>query len=84
LGQGQNLNEVPNYSEKSNYYFQKIVQLTMEPLYLSVVGIPFHIATFSLFEFQEYAVARGYFKSAHLPTEKVTREEWHERREFHR
>jgi hypothetical protein len=57
---------------------------------LSFVGIPFHIATFSLFEFQSYAVARVYSKSAYLPTEKAMREEWHERqrqkgpgREFH-
>jgi hypothetical protein len=57
---------------------------------LSFVGIPFHIATFSLFEFQSYAVARVYSDSAKLPTEKAMREEWIERekqkgpgREFH-
>jgi hypothetical protein len=57
---------------------------------LSFVGIPFHIATFSLFEFQSYAVARVYSGSARLPTERAMRKEWHERerqkgpgREFH-
>lgn len=57
---------------------------------LSFVGIPFHIATFSLFEFQSYAVSRVYSGSADLPTEKAMREEWKERerqkgpgREFH-
>lgn len=57
---------------------------------LSFVGIPFHIATFSLFEFQSYAVARVYSESAKLPIEKAMREEWAERerqkgpgREFH-
>lgn len=57
---------------------------------LSFVGIPFHIATFSLFEFQSYAVARVYSDSAKLPTENAMRSEWAERlrqkgagREFH-
>lgn len=57
---------------------------------LSFVGIPFHIATFSLFEFQSYAVSRVYSGAAKLPTEQGMRDEWHEReiqkgpgREFH-
>ncbi|KAG1423049.1 hypothetical protein G6F58_003001 [Rhizopus delemar] len=57
---------------------------------LSFVGIPFHIATFSLFEFQSYAVARVYSGAAKLPEEKAMRAEWYERahrkglgREFH-
>lgn len=57
---------------------------------LSFVGIPFHIATFSLFEFQSYAIARVYADAAKLPTEKGMRLEWQERllqkgagREFH-
>ncbi|KAG2204111.1 hypothetical protein INT47_011594 [Mucor saturninus] len=57
---------------------------------LSFVGIPFHIATFSLFEFQSYAVSRVYSGAAKLPTEQDMRDEWHRRelekgsgREFH-
>ncbi|CAO3632496.1 unnamed protein product [Mucor fragilis] len=57
---------------------------------LSFVGIPFHIATFSLFEFQSYAIARVYADAAKLPTEESMRLEWQERllqkgggREFH-
>lgn len=57
---------------------------------LSFVGIPFHIATFSLFEFQSYAVSRVYSGAAKLPAEKNMRDEWHKRelqkgsgREFH-
>lgn len=57
---------------------------------LSFVGIPFHIATFSLFEYQSYAVSRVYSNSATLPGDHDMREEWHERlrqkgpgREFH-
>lgn len=57
---------------------------------LSFVGVPFHVATFSLFEFQSYAVSRVYSNSAKLPTEEAMREEWQERlkqkgpgREFH-
>ncbi|KAF1807160.1 hypothetical protein V8B55DRAFT_1017362 [Mucor lusitanicus] len=57
---------------------------------LSFVGIPFHIATFSLFEFQSYAIARVYADAAKLPTEEAMRLEWQERllqkgggREFH-
>lgn len=57
---------------------------------LSFVGIPFHIATFSLFEYQSYAVSRVYSNSATLPRDHDMREEWHERlrqkgpgREFH-
>ncbi|KAI8647589.1 hypothetical protein BD408DRAFT_461495 [Parasitella parasitica] len=57
---------------------------------LSFVGIPFHIATFSLFEFQSYAVARVYAGAAKLPTEEDMRVEWQKRlsrkgagREFH-
>ncbi|KAK4517791.1 uncharacterized protein ATC70_001136 [Mucor velutinosus] len=57
---------------------------------LSFVGIPFHIATFSLFEFQSYAIARVYAGAAKLPTEEAMRLEWQERllqkgggREFH-
>lgn len=57
---------------------------------LSFVGVPFHIATFSLFEFQSYAVSRVYSGAAKLPTEQEMRDEWHKRelekgsgREFH-
>jgi lysine/ornithine N-monooxygenase len=57
---------------------------------LSFVGVPFHIATFSLFEFQSYTIARVYSDSAKLPTEEAMRAEWRERarqkgagREFH-
>lgn len=57
---------------------------------LSFVGVPFHIATFSLFEFQSFAVSRVYSGSAKLPTENAMRAEWNERlrqkgagREFH-
>ncbi|ORE05406.1 FAD/NAD(P)-binding domain-containing protein [Rhizopus microsporus var. microsporus] len=57
---------------------------------LSFVGIPFHIATFSLFEFQSYAVARVYSGAAKLPNVDAMRAEWLERarqkglgREFH-
>ncbi|KAI8336498.1 hypothetical protein BD560DRAFT_378140 [Blakeslea trispora] len=57
---------------------------------LSFVGIPFHIATFSLFEFQSYAIARVYSGTADLPAEESMRSEWANResikgsgREFH-
>lgn len=57
---------------------------------LSFVGVPFHIATFSFFEFQAYAVARVYSRSAFLPTVDAMRAEWADRlkqkgegREFH-
>ncbi|KAG2185730.1 hypothetical protein INT43_002165 [Umbelopsis isabellina] len=57
---------------------------------LSFVGVPFHIATFSFFEFQALAVARAYGKRARLPDESSMRAEWNERlkqkgdgREFH-
>ncbi|OBZ83530.1 Thiol-specific monooxygenase [Choanephora cucurbitarum] len=57
---------------------------------LSFVGIPFHIATFSLFEFQSYAIARTYSGTAELPSEKGMRAEWNNRqrvkgsgKEFH-
>ncbi|ORX90129.1 FAD/NAD(P)-binding domain-containing protein [Basidiobolus meristosporus CBS 931.73] len=57
---------------------------------LSFVGIPFHIATFSLFEFQAYAVSRVYALQAKVPSESEMRREWQSRlerkgpgREFH-
>ncbi|KAI8331593.1 hypothetical protein BC941DRAFT_403707 [Chlamydoabsidia padenii] len=57
---------------------------------LSFVGVPFHIATFSFFEFQAYAVARVYSHTAFLPLPDVMRLEWADRlkrkgagREFH-
>ncbi|CAO3645065.1 unnamed protein product [Cunninghamella blakesleeana] len=57
---------------------------------LSFVGVPFHIATFSFFEFQSYAIARVYSQSAYLPSEELMRKEWQDRlkrkgggREFH-
>jgi hypothetical protein len=57
---------------------------------LSFVGVPFHIATFSFFEFQAYAVARVYSQSAFLPSVDTMRAEWADRlkqkgggREFH-
>ncbi|KAI8086753.1 putative FAD dependent oxidoreductase [Halteromyces radiatus] len=57
---------------------------------LSFIGVPFHIATFSFFEFQAYAVARVYSQSAFLPSTERMRQEWTDRlkqkgagREFH-
>lgn len=57
---------------------------------LSFVGVPFHIATFSFFEFQALAVARAYGKRARLPDANSMRAEWNEKlkqkghgREFH-
>jgi hypothetical protein len=57
---------------------------------LSFVGVPFHIATFSFFEFQALAVARAYGKRALLPNSETMRQEWDARlkkkgggREFH-
>ncbi|CAO3588013.1 unnamed protein product [Absidia cylindrospora] len=57
---------------------------------LSFIGVPFHIATFSFFEFQAYAVARVYSQSAFLPIPERMRSEWTDRlkrkgggREFH-
>ncbi|ORX47740.1 FAD/NAD(P)-binding domain-containing protein [Hesseltinella vesiculosa] len=57
---------------------------------LSLIGVPFHIATFSFFEYQSFAVARVYSGSADLPTEQNMRQEWQARlkqkgngREFH-
>lgn len=46
---------------------------------LSFIGVPFHIATFSFFEFQSYAVARVYSQSAYLPSEEIMRQEWNDR-----
>ncbi|CAO3634090.1 unnamed protein product [Cunninghamella echinulata] len=46
---------------------------------LSFIGVPFHIATFSFFEFQSYAVARVYSQSAYLPSEETMRLEWKDR-----
>lgn len=57
---------------------------------LSFVGVPFHIATFSFFEFQALAVARSYARRAKLPSTEAMRQEWQDRlqkkgdgREFH-
>ncbi|KAI8576726.1 hypothetical protein K450DRAFT_291058 [Umbelopsis ramanniana AG] len=57
---------------------------------LSFVGVPFHIATFSFFEYQAFAVARAYSKRAALPDTATMRQEWNDRlqkkgggREFH-
>ncbi|CAO3695362.1 unnamed protein product [Umbelopsis ramanniana] len=57
---------------------------------LSFVGVPFHIATFSFFEYQAFAVARAYSKRALLPDTAAMRQEWNDRlqkkgggREFH-
>ena len=57
---------------------------------LSFIGAPYHIATFSLFEFQAQAVARVLAGKATLPTEQEMRAEYQEKvarkglgRDFH-
>jgi hypothetical protein len=46
---------------------------------LAFIGIPYHVATFSLFEFQAMAVAAIYSGAARLPKEENTRKEYEER-----
>ncbi|KAF2171451.1 hypothetical protein M409DRAFT_63721 [Zasmidium cellare ATCC 36951] len=43
---------------------------------LSFIGVPFHVATFSLFEFQAMALAQVYAGKAPLPTTDVMRDEY--------
>ncbi|KPI45783.1 Thiol-specific monooxygenase [Cyphellophora attinorum] len=57
---------------------------------LSFVGQPYHISTFSLFEFQAQVVARVLSGAAKLPSERAMRQEYRERvaarglgRDFH-
>ncbi|KAI8069425.1 hypothetical protein BC940DRAFT_332338 [Gongronella butleri] len=72
------------------YNLHKDIFYIPNPLRLAFVGLPFHIATFSFFEFQAFAVARVFSGAAALPTERAMRAEWHDRekkkgsgREFH-
>ena len=46
---------------------------------LAFIGVPYHVATFSLFEFQAMAVAAIYSGTATLPDKKEMREEYEER-----
>ncbi|KAI5203897.1 dimethylaniline monooxygenase [Aureobasidium subglaciale] len=46
---------------------------------LAFIGVPYHVATFSCFEFQAMAVAAVFSGSARLPGEKGMREEYVER-----
>lgn len=46
---------------------------------LAFIGVPYHVATFSLFEFQAMAVAAIYSGSATLPEETEMRAEYEER-----
>ena len=46
---------------------------------LAFIGVPYHVATFSLFEFQAMAVAAVYSGSATLPEERELRAEYEER-----
>ncbi|KEQ72465.1 FAD/NAD(P)-binding domain-containing protein [Aureobasidium namibiae CBS 147.97] len=46
---------------------------------LVFIGVPYHVATFSLFEFQAMAVAAIFSGSATLPEEKQRRDEYEER-----
>lgn len=46
---------------------------------LAFIGVPYHVATFSLFEFQAMAVAAVFASSASLPKEEEMREEYEER-----
>lgn len=46
---------------------------------LSFIGVPFHCATFSLFEFQAIALAAVYSSRAHLPPADAMRAEYNER-----
>jgi cation diffusion facilitator CzcD-associated flavoprotein CzcO len=57
---------------------------------LAFVGVPYYVATFSLFDFQAQAVARVFAGKAHLPTREEMRREYEKRveakglgREFH-
>lgn len=43
---------------------------------LAFVGVPYHIATFSLFDFQSQIIARVFAGQAHLPPREVMREEY--------
>ncbi|KAK3400945.1 hypothetical protein B0T20DRAFT_157495 [Sordaria brevicollis] len=46
---------------------------------LAFIGVPYHVATFSLFDFQAQALARVFAGSAKLPTEEEMRREYEER-----
>jgi len=46
---------------------------------LAFVGVPYHIATFSLFEFQAMAIAQVFGGRAGLPSEEAMREEYVDR-----
>lgn len=46
---------------------------------LAFVGVSYHIATFSLFDFQSQVVARVFAGRAHLPTRRDMREEYNRR-----
>jgi hypothetical protein len=46
---------------------------------LAFIGIPYHVATFSLFEFQAMAVAATYSGTATLPEQEEMRKEYEER-----
>lgn len=46
---------------------------------LAFIGVPYHVATFSLYEFQAMAVAAVFGNRAHLPTEVEMRREYKER-----
>lgn len=46
---------------------------------LAFIGVPYHVATFSLFDFQAQALARVFAGSAKLPTQEDMRREYEER-----
>ncbi|KAK4177271.1 hypothetical protein QBC36DRAFT_310301 [Triangularia setosa] len=46
---------------------------------LAFVGVPYHVATFSLFDFQAQVVARVFAGRAKLPSQKSMREEYEKR-----
>lgn len=46
---------------------------------LAFIGIPYHVATFSLFDFQAQAVARAFAGKAHLPDREVMRRDYEKR-----
>jgi hypothetical protein len=46
---------------------------------LAFIGVPYHVATFSLFEFQAMAVAAVYSGTATIPEQEEMREEYEER-----
>ncbi|KAG9661874.1 FAD/NAD(P)-binding domain-containing protein, partial [Aureobasidium melanogenum] len=48
---------------------------------LAFIGVPYHVATFSLFEFQAMAVAKVFAGHASLPGEEEMRKEYEERLE---